>query len=81
MYTLYQTLDVKRLIKPTHICYFRQLLGTEEESSDRASSEDELLCEEDDTEGSSLHKKDFSNQQSRSVWAITKEQLNYYTFL
>ena len=58
---------------------FRQLLGTEEESSDRASSEDELLCEEEDTEGSSLNKKDFSNQQSRSVWAITKEQLNYYT--
>ena len=61
------------------MCYSRQLLGTEEESSDRASSEDELLGEDDDTEGSSLHKKDFSNQQSRSVWAITKEQLNYYT--
>ena len=60
--------------------YFRQLLGTEEESSDRASSEDELLCdEEDEAAGDDFNKKEYPNQQSRSVWAITKEQLNYYT--
>ena len=60
--------------------YFRQLLGTEEESSDRASSEDELLCdEEDEAPGDEFNKKEYPNQQSRSVWAITKEQLNYYT--
>ena len=56
------------------------MLCTEEESSDRASSEDELLCDdEDESGGGVLHKKDYAHQQSRSVWAITKEQLNYYT--
>ena len=55
------------------------MLGTEEESSDRASSEDELLGDDDDEGGDVLHKKDYPHQQSRSVWAITKEQLNYYT--
>ena len=59
--------------------FIRQLLGTEEESSERASSEDELLCDDDDEGGETVHKKDYSHQQSRSVWAITKEQLNYYT--
>jgi len=37
----------------------RQLLGTEEESSDRQSSEDE-------------------DDESKNIWIITKEQLNYY---
>ena len=48
---------------PSHSTYDeqRQLLGTEEESSDR--SEDEMSEDSD----------------KRSVWMITKEQLNYYT--
>ena len=54
------------------------MLGTEEESSDRASSEDELLYD-DEEESGVVHKKGFHHQQTRSVWAITKEQLNYYT--
>ena len=59
--------------------FLRQLLGTEEESSDRASSEDELLCDDDDEDREVAHRKGYHHQQSRSVWAITKEQLNYYT--
>ena len=56
----------------------RQLLGTEEESSDR----DTLSDVEEDPEdldsdvggaGGSGHDK------AKSVWAITREQLNYYT--
>lgn len=57
---------------PTHSTYDeqRQLLGTEEDSSDHLSSDDdELLAGE--RQDRSEHRK--------NVWNITKEQLNYYT--
>ena len=38
------------------------------------------MCdEEDEAAGDDFNKKEYPNPQSRSVWAITKEQLNYYT--
>jgi hypothetical protein len=47
---------------------FRQLLGTEEDSSDHASSDDD-----DELVGAERR------EHRKNVWNITKEQLNYYT--
>ena len=46
---------------PTNYDENRQLLGTEEESSDRVSSDEET-----------------QDTDNKNIWAITREQLNYY---
>jgi len=68
----------------------RQLLGTEEESSDRetlSDVEDDLASGvlgvgqslvSDSDAGEAIHASG-GGSTGRSVWAITKEQLNYYT--
>ena len=65
----------------------RQLLGTEEESSDHATSEEEELMMENfpvsavaaasatQTASSMM----MVSSGKRSVWSITREQINYYT--
>ena len=59
----------------------RQLLGTEEESSDHATSEEEELMMENfptsNVVGSTMASMVASGK--RSVWSITREQINYYT--
>ena len=65
----------------TRIFAFRQLLGTEEESSDHATSEEEELMMENfptsNVVGSTMASMVASGK--RSVWSITREQINYYT--
>jgi hypothetical protein len=60
------------------LIFFRQLLGTEEESSDHGSSEEE---EELMMANSSLPPSVNcpSGGGKKSVWSITREQINYYT--
>ena len=67
---------------PTHSSYDeqRQLLGTEEESSDHATSEEEELMMEDYKSSPKMLSSSASNSAGkRSVWSITREQINYYT--
>jgi len=65
---------------PTHNSYDeqRQLLGTEEESSDHASSEDEELLMENYSAGPASSTVN-SGGSKRSIWSMTREQINYYT--
>jgi len=64
---------------PTHNSYDeqRQLLGTEEESSDHASSEEEELLMENYSSGPSSASVT-SGGRKRSIWSMTREQINYY---
>ena len=61
----------------------RQLLGTEEESSDHATSDEEELMMENFSSGlpstSGATISSCSSSGKRSVWSITREQINYYT--
>ena len=59
----------------------RQLLGTEEESSDHATSEEEELMMENFPTSNVVASTMASMVASgkRSVWSITREQINYYT--
>jgi len=62
----------------------RQLLGTEEESSDHATSDEEEIMMENFPTGlpntsTAAANLLFCSSGKRSVWSITREQINYYT--
>ena len=63
--------------------FYRQLLGTEEESSDHATSDEEEIMMENFSSSGLLPATTAATLSfcsgKRSVWSITREQINYYT--